>query len=156
MSTQKRRKNPYARVLVLCQVPLENIMRVFNANVSPILISQTKLKLISNKLLKRSTSAECPISKMIFRNRVKGHFYESLQLFFQDQKKNCFLSYFLLLLTVNLVFWKVLPFWNSLVKIYFLFRDIYLGGWILFLYLAPLYNIVVRQRLQLTQGLHFK
>ena len=28
MSTQKRRKNPYARVLVLCQVPLENIMRV--------------------------------------------------------------------------------------------------------------------------------
>ena len=29
MSTQKRRKNPYARVLVLCQVPLETIMRVF-------------------------------------------------------------------------------------------------------------------------------
>ena len=28
MSTQKRRKNPYARVLVLCQVPLETIMRV--------------------------------------------------------------------------------------------------------------------------------
>ena len=28
MSTQKRRKNPYARVLVLCQVPLEIIMRV--------------------------------------------------------------------------------------------------------------------------------
>ena len=28
MSTQKRRKKPYARVLVLCQVPLETIMRV--------------------------------------------------------------------------------------------------------------------------------
>ena len=30
MSTQKRPKNPYARVLVLCQVPLETIMRVNN------------------------------------------------------------------------------------------------------------------------------
>ena len=30
MSTQKRRKNSYARVLVLCQVPLETIMRVFH------------------------------------------------------------------------------------------------------------------------------
>ena len=30
MSTQKRRKNPYARVLVLCQVPLETIMRVIS------------------------------------------------------------------------------------------------------------------------------
>ena len=28
MSTQKRRKNPNARELVLCQVPLETIMRV--------------------------------------------------------------------------------------------------------------------------------
>ena len=32
MSTQKRRKNPYARVLVLHQVPLETIMRVVVVN----------------------------------------------------------------------------------------------------------------------------
>ena len=37
MSTQKRRKNPYARVLVLCQVPLETIMRVVNESSGPAL-----------------------------------------------------------------------------------------------------------------------
>ena len=34
MSTQKRRKNPYARVLVLCQVPLEIKMRVNQISIS--------------------------------------------------------------------------------------------------------------------------
>ena len=38
MSTQKRRKNPYARVLVLCQVPLETIMSVIAMTSYPLLL----------------------------------------------------------------------------------------------------------------------
>ena len=77
-----------------------------NANVSP--ISQTKLKLISNKLLKRSTSEECPISKMVLRNRVKKF---ATVLARTKEKLSSYHIFFVLLPAVKIWYsWKVLPF----------------------------------------------